>query len=836
MSHVHPAAVRRLRRLVHVLAVLSVLLGLAPGGYASVQAAADACPAAPAGLPDVIERPNFCVYYNAANTPVADATSVADHTQAYWDRYVTDFAFEPPLFSSKLEVRLIDDAGCNGSTGSANNYMTVYDGCAGTPESLKKVTGHELFHRVQFSYDTDYAANWWMTEGTARAVEDSAFSDIDNWATTLTAVSSSFNKQVNQYLSNTNADLSSEPQRYNSALWWKYMIEQYGTTAGEPQVGIDAMRRLWLAAETLDDVAAVNSALGTLGAGVNFDAAFRRFVAANWIKDLTNQPAGGEYNFADEDQVGNGAPYGPIVPTSGGAISIGTPATFNNQAITRYGARYYRATPSAANCPVVSARFHTDAGPGFYHVVTQKGSALDSFASGIATDFTRAFFNDGLTSIVAIAGSTDNGATVDVTMECVNPVLDIKLPNNAATAQVGPFNAPGKLLAQVLVTNGDPKGPVIAGLTTADFKARVNGVNALITTGGFIQQQYWLQIQAPNQVADGAYDLEITLEKSGTATAIATDTNPASVVYNAHNIDHVLVIDRSGSMTSDGKMNAAKQAAKFYVDITRLDDGLAVVAYNENVNPAPFAMTEVTAVPNVRQNAKNYVDGLSASGLTSIGDGMAQAVTQRTASTTGNTACSFVLLSDGMENSAQFWAGVQASVQATGCPVTSIALGAASDETLMQAIATATGGPFFYNDVFVGGMSAADAAATDAQADTYLGLGNSYEFAQAQAEGRQRLLQGQGRVVVGPSSVQTHTVRIDDSVRSALFALDWVPGIPLSMTLVTPGGNLITQQNRAYDFIDFGSGHLGWRIPNPEVGVWQIVVDYYHVVTPRLPS
>ena len=442
---------------------------------------------------------------------------------------------------------------------------------------------------------------------------------------------------------------------------------------------------------------------------------------------------------------GNGAPYGPIVPTSGGTISIGTPATFDNQAINRYGARYYRATPSAANCPVVSARFHTDAGPGFFHVVTQKGSALDSFASGTATDFTRAFFNDGLTSIVAIAGSTNNSATVDVTLECVNPVLDIKLPNNAATAQVGPFNAPGKLLAQVLVTNGDPKGPVIAGLTTADFKAKVNGVNALITTGGFIQQQYWLQIQAPNQAADGTYNLEITLEKSGTATAIATDTNPASVVYNAHNIDHVLVIDRSGSMTSDGKMNAAKQAAKFYVDITRLDDGLAVAAYNEDVNPAPFAMTEVTAVPNVRQNAKNYIDGLSASGPTSIGDGMAEAVTQRNASVTGNTACSFVLLSDGMENSAQFWADVQASVQATACPVTSIALGAASDETLMQAIATATGGPFFYNDVFVGGVSAAGADATAAAADTFLGLGNSYEFAQAQAEGRQRLLQAQGR-------------------------------------------------------------------------------------------
>src|SRR4029450_6969837 len=97
---------------------------------------------------------------------------------------------------------------------------------------------------------------------------------------------------------------------------------------------------------------------------------------------------------------------------------------------------------------------------------------------------------------------------------------------------------------------------------------------------------------------------------------------------------------------------------------------------------------------------------LSAGGLTSIGDGMAEAVNQRTASPTANPLCSYVLLSDGMENSAQFWADVQAGVVATHCPVTSIALGAASDEVLMQNIATATGGLFFYNDVFTGAAAA----------------------------------------------------------------------------------------------------------------------------------
>jgi Mg-chelatase subunit ChlD len=869
----HPPGTRstpnHVNRLLACILCAALLIGLAPANLSAAPALTptmapapalplalpqapaddDGCVTDPAGLPDRIDRTDFCVYFNSANTTNGQATTVADHIQAYWDRYVTDFGFLVPASASgQLEVWIINNASCNGVTSAGWDHLEVNNGCFGTPESIQKVAGHELFHRVQYSYDGSEVK--WFKEGTARAIEDNAFANIDNWATTLTAVSSSFNKQVNEYLLNTNLDLTSDPQRYNSALWWKYFMEQYGTTVGEPQLGVDAMLRLWQAAATQNDVAAVNGALGVLGAGVNFDGAFQRFAAAVWMKDLTNvtDPA---FNFVDEDQVGNGAPYGPISPTSGGTISIGTPANFANQALARYGARYFRAIPSAANCPLISANFHTDFGPAFYHVVTQKGNvapfALASYAQSTATDFTRSFFNDGLTAVVGIAGATNAAAQADILLECVNPVIDIKLPNNGAVANVGPFNAPGKFLAQVQVTNGSPAGPVVAGLTVNDFKVRVNGQNALISTGGFIQQQYWLVVQAPTQAADGVYDLEVSLEQSGTTTVLATDTNAASVSYNANNIDQVLVLDRSGSMLGESRIEAARQAAKFYVDVTRNNDGLAVVAYNENVNPAPFGIRPVTAAPNVRQQAKDYLDAIPASGLTSIGDGMAEAVAQRAASTTGNTVCSFVLLSDGMENSAQFWADVQAAVVATACPVTSIAFGSAADETLMQNIATATGGIFFYNDVFTGaGMASAGADGVDgaesvsAVSDTYLDLGGVYEYAQGELEGRQRLMAQKGSIsfsgigaaaAAAPAAtqVQSHTVIIDDSVREAVFALDWAPGAPLNMILRKPDGTLITPSTTPFTFADYRSGHLGWRIANPAVGVWTILVDALQV-------
>ncbi|MEM8530392.1 MAG: VWA domain-containing protein [Chloroflexota bacterium] len=787
------------------------------------------CPAAPTDLDDIIERPEFCVYYDSDNVTAAQAIVAADQVQAYWDRYTDDFGFNEPAYTGKLEVQLTNDANCNGRTWQSRNVMTTHRGCFGISELMVQlVLGHELFHRVQYNHDTDRSNGGWFREGTARAMEDMAFDEIDNWDEAASTAPFSFNQQANRYLTSTNEDITSEPMRYNSALWWKYFSEQYGTTATEPELGVDAFLELWQAAETTDNIAAINQTLNGLGAGTNFDTAFRRFTVANWTKDLTGVPDG-SYNYIDEDQAGNPAQYGPLLPANGDTISIGSPATFLNQDIERYGAAYYEATPGS-DCPVVSASFQSSASdPAFYHVVTQKGSAFATHVEGSGANWTQSFLNDGITKIVAIAGSLGNASNdVDITLSCDDPVIDIRLPNNDAEAYAGPAGTPGKFLAQVLVTNGSPTAPVVAGLSISDFNAEVNGVPAFVTAGGFIQEQYWLVIEAPVQGSNGTYDLEITLEEPGTTTPIAVDSNADSVTYTADNLDHALVIDRSGSMGEGNKMSAAQDAANFYVDITRNDDGLAVVPYNGNVTPNPFDMESVNL--NVRNDAKAYINELGPSGTTSIGDGMQEAADQRNNTSTGNPRCSFVLLSDGMENSEAFWSSVEADVVATGCPVTSIAFGPASNETLMQDIATATGGLFFYNDVFVSSLNDASLAQASATpTDSALDLGNVYEYAQAQSEGRERLRIVKDTVALGDTDEQT--VVVDESMSEVLFALDWVgqSGITGSLQLRDPDGNIISSNTQPYDFNDQRSGHVGWRIPNPTPGQWTMLVQFSFV-------
>jgi hypothetical protein len=562
-------------------------------------------------------------------------------------------------------------------------------------------------------------------------------------------------------------------------------------------------------------IAAINQVLNPLG--TSFTQAFKQFAVANWTKDLVGVPDG-SYNFVDEDEADSPAPYGPVLTSTGGPIKPGTPASWSDEYISRYGLSYYAVDVDAA-CPVVSASFHrAGTGPAFYHIITQDGSTFKTHVRGSGTDWTQAFLNDGITRAVGIVGSLDNSSEVDVNFECAEPILDFKLPNSVAVARVQPGT---KLLAQVQVTDGTPEGPLVAGLTNSDFVARVGGADAKVTGGGFIQEQYWLLIEAPDLPED-TYDPEISLLAPGGSSPVASGVSAKSVVYTVDKIDQVLVIDRSGSMGwgDTPRLPAAKDAASFYFDVTRVGDGLAVVPYHTNVEPAPFDMAAVDS--SVRAEAKKYINALTPGNSTSIGAGLAEAVSQRNDSPTGNPLCSFVLLSDGMENTPPYWANVKDDVIKTGCPVNTIAFGPESDELLMQDIASATGGLYYYNDVYVSATEAGAAPAAITPADVALELGNTYEYAEGRSEGRQRLLAEKGAVSEKDPEA-SHVVLVDDSVSEAIFALDWYPdaGAGVEMILTDPAGKLWLEE---YTFFDPQNGHLGWRIRNPMAGNWQMLV------------
>ncbi|MFZ6029302.1 MAG: vWA domain-containing protein [Chloroflexota bacterium] len=792
-----------------------------------------ACPAV-AGYASSIEDTNFCVYYNNPPTTNAEATLVQGYVNDYWTRYDVDYGFLAPLFTApKLEVRINGSSSCNGS--AWDNYIDPYDGCFDStmPEIMQFVTGHEVFHRVQFAHDPDWSTTWtnsgWIYEGTARNMEDVAFANIDTWADCLSAPFS-YCDEVNDYLASTSQDITSFGMRYESNLFWTYFREQFGTILTEPQRGVDALVELWEQMATAESVAAVNNALAVLSPGTTFDDAFRQFTVANWTKDLTGLPDD-SYNYADEDQAGNPAPYGPIVPLNGGTIDSVTSANWNAQSINRYSARYYVAAP-AASCQVITANFQRTAGSTtFYHVITENGSAFGTHVEGSGDSWTQSFLNDGVTQVVAIVGGQGSSSTVNVTLSCATPVIDIELPNQLAPEYVGASGSPDNMVVQVSVTNGSPTGPIVGGLTNSDFDVEVGGLPALVVGGGFIQEEYFLLVDTPTQVANGPYDLEVSLEEPGTSTVIASDTENDAVIYDATNSDHVIVTDVSGSMGWDGKLFAAQNAANLFIDATNSSEGLGLVSYNHDV--ANTLGIQFATLPH-RNSAHTQVNAYVASGATSIGDGLDEAVDLRNASTTSNARCQFTLLSDGMENSAAFWADVQADVVASGCPVTTIAFGPASNELLMQEIATATGGVSYYNDVYVSiGPSASPQSVTATPDDMEIGLGDSYLYSLCDSQNCKRLFTEDGLANYG--DVFTHTMYIDDSVEEMSVVLDWRStslqdtNLDFALLLSSPGG----QTYNTPDFSSAGSGHIGYHIADPEAGEWQLVVVYFNDIRNR---
>ena len=294
----------------------------APRDPGSTLTAPTACPAGPgAPLTSTVERTNFCVYYNPAVTSLAEATTAADHIETkYWPQLTAQLG-KGPKFSGKLEVHLLDTAGCNGGTSWGSNAMSTYDGCI-TPDTLyQKVLGHELTHRVQYNHDDGVGAphqTKTFKEGTARVIED-LFAPQDTWVGALGY--SSYASQAQTALGNPNTDWWAYGWRYNYAIAWKYYSEQLpGGTTTEPGYGWDYFETLYAATTNYVGIAAVNNANATLSGPSHYEM-WKKFARVLYTRDLVvGTLPSQEYYILDEQQAGDQP--GPVAKNSGGTIDL----------------------------------------------------------------------------------------------------------------------------------------------------------------------------------------------------------------------------------------------------------------------------------------------------------------------------------------------------------------------------------------------------------------------------------------------------------------------------------------------------------------------------------
>jgi subtilisin family serine protease len=357
------------------------------------------------------------------------------------------------------------------------------------------------------------------------------------------------------------------------------------------------------------------------------------------------------------------------------------------------------------------------------------------------------------------------------------------------------------------------------------FKGNVfaNGFSA--TGGGFDDRNTveCVYIQAPV----GSYDVRVI------AAVIAGSAHPdistpwqdfALVVENAdvpqgNPVSVAVSLDRSGSMDFFGYTNTARVSAKAFVNLMGVTDAVGVTSFGSN-STVDFAdgagAVRPIADQSVKDQATAVIDGLGFGGCTFMGAGIQSAGALLSTATTPKA---IVLMSDGYDNKGCQQAdpnrpSAAAAAQALPNDVRlfACAMGPASDQDLLESIAVAAGGRYYYmphiDDLF-----------------------EIYNYIRGQVGG--------DALAVNDSATASHSVMpalIDSTAECATFSICWSdaakvryvnrdpcrPG-EVSVRLRDPRGRLIPF-NASFVRRQEGAGYVVFRIDEPAPGLWHIEV------------
>jgi hypothetical protein len=705
--------------------------------------------------------------------------------------------------------------------------------------TIRSVTLHEFFHTIEYSYNHNRpTVQKWAREGTSRAMEDKNFSDTDSDpACTL------FRGEVNGYIGNPNQDLFALDNPYKSALFWTYAMEQLGNTAGEPQMGVDFVRRFWervmdTANNSTDDaIDELRQTVSEFAVGKNvaddLDDFFRDFGIANYLHDLdvTALPNPDRYRYIDETAAGGGVTFDPVDRNGVTLSSDGTGW------VSRYGNVYYEATiADVGTCSVMGFHGEADETVGWALIGVKSGDRAVTLQKTKGTSFYAAVYQpaaDPFVKLAAVVTGLENSSSFDYEFATGGTKPWIVRPTMARQALVGPHGSPGSFIARLRIGGVEeliPEGsPSIKGLSPEEFTATVGGEPATIVTGAYMGGDYWLVIQAPVQAADGLYDLQVVICGQEASSSL-------SVLYGDYVMNQVVVLDRSGSMddpTGNRKIDAAKTAAGLFVDASRTGDRLGVVTFKGNLDECDDDSQNIFDLDDVddaaRTSAKTAIAGVIPSGWTSIGDGIERAEGRLDAkATTEYDLRTIVLLSDGMENEGRFWEATSAcdgggtedavrpGVMSSGTVIHSIALGPETNQELMQQIAADTMGDYYYVDVTEGGGGGIGAPGGGGVEPSPFnlrlpnGIGYVYAAAADRIRDRQRLFSSAETAPAG-TSVEVSIPVVESEIDSAVFFANWDPAAAsLQATLYDPAGDEVTEATHPVE-IFAAATHKVWQ-------------------------
>jgi subtilisin family serine protease len=421
-----------------------------------------------------------------------------------------------------------------------------------------------------------------------------------------------------------------------------------------------------------------------------------------------------------------------------------------------------------------------------------------------------------------------------------------------APANVGGLN--NRLYLRVV----DPNGTVFDGDVTP-FPTVTNNVQR-VHIDAPIAGVYTIEVYGVSVISGIAAHLPDIRQDFALAVINGIGFSPAPV-------DIVQVLDRSGSMGFYGYIGPVRERAKQMVDILRIHDRTAVVAFDTTA-------TLIHGMEIIDGFAKKVairtsIDGIGVAGLTSIGGGLQLGANELATGGDASHPQALVLLSDGHENTPPWVGGAVTDSPPSwyGGPdfteilptlppavkVYTVSLGVQSDQVLLQDIATNTGGVFqaihssadvgklheIYvhlqaltggEEVITAGSAAVDGLSIQradvTSAGSLAGLGGVDGALRSELQNLVSVssFPGEAQAFQQLRTLGVHAVPVDETLRSVVMMASWHRGeAPITLDLVTPSRQVL-RAGTPLHVNARGSSYQYFRIEEPEPGLWFMVV------------